>query len=136
MRAVKSSDTSLERKMDTALRAMGLNYLRNDATLPGKPDFVFHEQRLILFVDGDFWHGWHFSSWSHKLPPYWQQKIDRTRRRDAKNHRRLRRAGWRVLRIWGHQIEGDFDLVLRRLKDIVRQRRRMGAERRCQRIGK
>jgi DNA mismatch endonuclease (patch repair protein) len=75
--------------------------------LPGRPDFVFVRARVAVFVDGDFWHGWRFPLWEHKLSPFWKKKIGDNRVRDLRNFRKLRTAGWVVLRIWEHEIKDD-----------------------------
>ena len=75
--------------------------------LPGRPDFVLRKSRVAIFVDGDFWHGWRFPVWRLKLSEKWEKKIEDNRLRDLKNFKALRRAGWRVVRIWEHQIERD-----------------------------
>jgi DNA mismatch endonuclease (patch repair protein) len=84
-----------------------MSFQCHDPELPGRPDFSFHELRLAVFVDGDFWHGWRFPVWASNLSPQWRDKISGNRDRDARCHRRLRARGWRVLRIWEHQIERD-----------------------------
>ncbi len=120
MQAVKGRDTSLEKTVAAELSKRGLRPRRYVATLPGKPDFVFSKQRVILFVDGDFWHGWRFPVWKHKLTDYWQKKIERNRNRDRNNFRRLRRMGWRVLRLWSHEIERDLDEAIGRVVAMVK----------------
>lgn len=60
MRAVKGKNTSLEKKVASALHRQGLRFRRNIASLPGKPDFVFTKAKVVVFVDGDFWHGWRY----------------------------------------------------------------------------
>lgn len=115
MTAVKSANTSLERVVDAAFREQGWTYSRNVASLPGKPDFVFERDRVIVFVDGDFWHGWRFPQWQEKLTAYWRQKIERNRRRDRSNFQRLRRQGWKVFRFWSHQIEQNLDQVVEKV---------------------
>ncbi len=80
--------------------------------------------RLVVFVDGDFWHGWRFPLWCAKLTPYWKRKIERNRRRDRLNFRRLRRRGWRVLRLWGHQVEKDLAGAVRRVAVLLRRKPR------------
>lgn len=117
MRAVKGKDTRLELKVAAALKAQRWRYERNVDDLPGKPDFVFRRQHTAVFIDGDFWHGWRFPLWRDKLPPYWQQKIERNRRRDKSNFRKLRRAGWRVIRVWSHEVDRDLDAVVARIAD-------------------
>jgi DNA mismatch endonuclease, patch repair protein len=119
MQAVKGRDTSLERIVSSALHKRGLRFRRCVTSLPGKPDFVFSRVRVVVFVDGDFWHGWRFPLWKHKLTDYWRQKIERTRRRDRSNYRRLRRKGWTVLRFWSHQVDRDLDAVADRVATVV-----------------
>ena len=122
MRAVKGRDTGLERVVASALHKRGIRFRRCVSHLPGKPDFVFTRVRLVVFVDGDFWHGWRFPAWKEKLQPYWRDKIERNRRRDRRNHQKLRRRGWRVLRFWGHQIQKDLDSVLNKIQVILDER--------------
>ena len=119
MRAVKGRDTSLEKTVSSALHIRGLRYRRCVASLPGKPDFVFTKARVVVFVDGDFWHGWRFPQWQEKLQPYWVNKIERNRRRDRLNFQRLRRKGWTVLRFWSHQVEQDLSAVVDRIVGVL-----------------
>lgn len=119
MAAVKGSNTSLERKVDVAFQDRGWVYQRNVGTLPGRPDFVFGKERVIVFVDGDFWHGWRFPKWKEKLTAYWRNKIERTRQRDRSNFQRLRRQGWKVLRFWSHQIDRDLEGVVESVADAL-----------------
>lgn len=119
MRAVKGRNTSLERTVSSALHRRGLRFRRNVAGLPGKPDFVFAGAGLVLFVDGDFWHGWRFPAWKDKLPEYWKQKIERTRQRDRSNFRKLRRMGWTVLRVWGHEVKRDPSVIVERVVALI-----------------
>jgi DNA mismatch endonuclease (patch repair protein) len=87
--------------------------------LPGRPDFVFRGRRIAVFVDGDFWHGWRFPTWQHKLAPFWADKISANRARDRRNHARLRRWGWRVVRVWEHQIKSAPHRVRERMIAVL-----------------
>jgi DNA mismatch endonuclease (patch repair protein) len=100
---------------DTELRLIGLfrkyriSGWRRHWPLFGHPDFVFPKLRLVVFVDGCFWHGCP----RHFAPPktrqaFWHAKITGNKTRDRKVSRFLRSDGWQVLRLWEH------DLVLRR----------------------
>ena len=120
MQAVKGRDTKLEKVVSSALHVRGLRFRRCVSHLPGKPDFVFARPRVVVFVNGDFWHGWRFPAWSAKLTDYWRAKIERTRRRDRLNVQRLRRQGWRVLRFWSHQVDKDLAGVVDRIEAVVR----------------
>jgi DNA mismatch endonuclease, patch repair protein len=92
----------------------------NPTDVNGKPDFMFREQRVLLFVDGCYWHG---CPKCYRRPSsntdYWDAKVARNRSRDVKITAQLKRDGWRVLRIWEHQLS-DMDSVLRKIKGALR----------------
>jgi len=69
------------------------------------PDFIFKQARLAVFVDGCFWHGCP----KHGTQPkgnraFWKNKFARNKARDVLVTQTLRRAGWRILRIWEHEL--------------------------------
>jgi DNA mismatch endonuclease (patch repair protein) len=71
-----------------------------------RPDFVFRQVRLALFVDGCFWHGCpKHATWPAHRAAWWRRKIEGNKTRDRLVDRTLRRAGWKVVRIWEHQLE-------------------------------
>lgn len=115
MSRIRSKDTGPERTICRELRRRRIFFSKHAKDLPGRPDIVFRQIKLAIFIDGSFWHGWRFPLWKHKLSEKWQNKIAATRERDQKNFRKLRRLGWRVLRLWEHQIENDLDKCLRRI---------------------
>ena len=115
MSRVKGKDTLLERSVRSALHRRGYRFRKHVSSLPGKPDIVFPSRRVAVFVDGDFWHGWRYSQWRKKLTPWWRTKIEATRIRDRRNHRRLRAMGWTVIRVWQHQMDRCLDEVINRI---------------------
>ena len=121
MKRVKSRHGSLERLVQGELRTLGLRFRCHDRSLPGSPDIVFPEQSVAVFVDGDFWHGWRLPAWEHKLSKFWRDKLRANRARDQRNFRRLRANGWKVIRIWQHELErkgkGNY---LRRIQRALR----------------
>ncbi len=127
MSRVKGKDTSLERHTRGELHRRGYRFRKHVSSLPGKPDIVFPKQRVAVFIDGDFWHGWRFPSWRENLSPFWQRKIEATRQRDQRNFRMLRSMGWRVLRIWEHQLKKDFLSTIERVAMEVDSRSRNSA---------
>jgi DNA mismatch endonuclease (patch repair protein) len=82
-------------------------------SLPGSPDIVFAREKVAIFIDGDFWHGWRLPAWEHKLSPFWREKLRANRKRDRRNFQKLRALGWRVIRIWQHQIKRDPEACIR-----------------------
>lgn len=119
MSRIKGKDTGPEKAIAAAFASHGLDWESHVKELPGRPDFVFREARLAVFVEGDFWHGWRFPQWRDKLSEKWEAKIEATRHRDARNHQRLRRMGWKVVRIWEHQIKRSPDECLARVVSIL-----------------
>jgi len=116
MSRIRGKDTGPERAVAAGLASFGLEWESHVRTLPGRPDFVFAAARVVVFVDGDFWHGWRFPQWRDKLSEKWEAKIEATRRRDARNRRKLRRMGWTVVRLWEHQIERDMSSCLEKVR--------------------
>jgi DNA mismatch endonuclease (patch repair protein) len=89
----------------TLLRRLGISGWRRSTPLFGKPDFVFPEHRVAIFVDGCFWHGCP----KHGTQPasnraFWKAKLSRNKHRDRSVTRALKQCGWRVLRIWQHEF--------------------------------
>jgi DNA mismatch endonuclease, patch repair protein len=119
MSRVRSKDTRPELLVRKLAHARGLRFRKHCTHLPGSPDLVFARARVVVFVDGDYWHGWRFSSWKEKLAPYWKQKITNNRRRDQRNFGRLRRDGWLVLRVWEHEIERNPEQCIDRIAAAV-----------------
>ena len=105
MSRIHGKGTKPELVIAGLLAEAGLSCEEHARDLPGRPDFVLRDCRVAIFVDGDFWHGWRFPVWRLKLSEKWERKIEATRLRDARNFRALRRAGWKVIRLWEHQIK-------------------------------
>jgi DNA mismatch endonuclease (patch repair protein) len=107
MGKIRGKGTKCELAVAALLRTAGLSFDEHVRELPGRPDFVLRDSKVAIFVDGDFWHGWRFSRWRLKLSEHWEKKIAGNIKRDERNFRKLRRAGWKVIRIWEHQVEKD-----------------------------
>lgn len=90
-------------------------------SLPGRPDIIFPGAKIVVFVDGDFWHGWRFTKWSSRLSPFWKAKIERNIKRDKKNFSKLRKDGWYVLRIWEHEVKKDVEACVDRITRALEQ---------------
>lgn len=120
MRAIKAFGTKPELIVKAWLREVDKSWDEHVHGLQGRPDFVFRETKQIVFVYGDFWHGWRFPAWRNRLSKtYWQPKIDRNRRRDIRNRRALRRAGWNILILWEHQILREPEVAVDRLRRFL-----------------
>jgi len=105
IRSRGNRDTEL--RMLALLQQYKLKGWRRGVDLVGKPDFVWRHARLTLFVDGCFWH----CCPKHGHTPrsrkaYWVAKLSRNVERDRDVTRRLRKSGWRVLRVWECLLTG------------------------------
>lgn len=106
MARVKSSgNRSTELALASLLRKHGMSGWRRKYPILGKPDFVFPNHFVAVFVDGCFWHG---HPTRCRLPKnnksYWRRKIKRNKVRDRLVTRALRKKGWKVVRIWENEI--------------------------------
>lgn len=119
MSRVKSTNNDLEMRVRAALHRRGFRFRTHVRSLPGRPDIVLARYRIAVFVDGDFWHGFNFPRWRHKMAQFWQTKIATNRARDARNFRKLRRGDWLVIRIWQHQLKADFDSCIDRIVSLA-----------------
>lgn len=120
MSRCKGKDTNLEKIVRSELQKKRLRFRKHVSNLPGKPDIVFVKKKLVVFLDGDFWHGYRFPQWEKTLPKFWRKKIGETRSRDQRNFAKLRRMGWRVIRIWEHSIEKDLDGVVKKICYVLK----------------
>ena len=84
------------------------------------PLSVFEAARLVVFLDGCYWHG---CPKCYRAPTsntgYWSEKFKRNKARDRKEGRLLREQGWRVARFWEHEIESAPDRVVERVKSLL-----------------
>lgn len=111
-----------------ALFARGLRYRVARVGLPGKPDVVFGRARVVVFCDGDFWHGRDLAARIEKLArghnaPYWVAKITSNVERDRRVTAALEAEGWLVLRYWETDIKKNAMELAREVAARVTARR-------------
>lgn len=127
MRAVKGKGTKPERQLFSMLAGMGLKGWRKNADdIAGKPDVVFLQERVAIFVDGCFWHG--CPHCQRKLPQtnrkYWEQKINRNIELAGQNNKKLGAESWVVIRIWEHEIRclADRKIIRDKIRHAINKR--------------
>ncbi len=103
MSRIRSRDTKIEKKIAHLLRKNKIHY-RRFPRIFGNPDFVV-EKKVLVFCDGDFWHGYGYDKKKRPQKKFWRDKIERNMERDRKVTRKLRVDGWSVVRLWEHDIE-------------------------------
>ncbi len=103
MAAIRGKNTGPELTVRRYLHAKGFRFRLHAVGLPGKPDLVLPRYRTVVFVHGCFWHlhpNCRFATMPSRNRRFWSEKLLGNRRRDRRNARKLRAAGWRVLTIW------------------------------------
>ena len=114
MSRIRSKDTKIEKKVASLLRKNKIHYRRHPK-LFGSPDFVV-EKKILLFCDGDFWHGYQYDKKKKPQKKFWRKKIECNMARDKKVSRKLRRDGWSVVRLWEHDIKTSPDKCVRKIQ--------------------
>ena len=124
MKGNTKKDTSIEILLRKALWHKGVRFRKNCKDILGTPDVSIKKYRLVVFCDGDFWHGKDYCDVkNHKK--FWDEKIKRNRERDLEYTIRLRDEGWTVLRFWESDIRnnvgGCVDVVISELQRLKRR---------------
>jgi len=127
MSSIPSKNTEPELMLRKALWKENLRYRVNYKKLPGKPDIVFTKHHVVVFCDGDFWHGHNWairglSSLDEELAGYsdfWRTKILRNIERDAEVNQALKEQGWTVIRIWESDIRSSLNECVKIVKEAL-----------------
>ncbi len=122
MRRIRKKNSKPELIVRRMVHGMAFRYRLHGSRLPGTPDIVLPRHRKVILVHGCFWHR-HDCPDGTKLPrskpEYWGPKLERNRRRDAANIKKLREMGWDVLVVWECEIADEEELV-RQLTQFLR----------------
>ncbi len=109
MSSIRSTgNKSTEMALISLLRKNKIAGWKRRTKLTGRPDFIFKNKKIAVFVDGCFWHGCP----KHFLMPlsnmdYWQKKIARNIKRDREVKSYYVDKGWKVIRIWEHELKNN-----------------------------
>lgn len=104
MSRIRGTNTGIDLKMNKMLKDMGCKF-EMYPKMYGNPDFVLKRKRIVIYCDGDFWHGYRYKERKKPAKKFWRDKIEQNMRRDRRITSKLRRDGWSVLRFWEHDIE-------------------------------
>lgn len=118
MSRIRSKNTGPEKLLFSLLSNQKIPY-RKHGKLPGKPDVVLIRHKLVVFVDGEFWHGKDFDKWKNKLQPFWYEKISANRVRDRKVDRILRKQGWHIFHFWESDLKKRPAVCLSKIKRYI-----------------
>jgi DNA mismatch endonuclease (patch repair protein) len=121
MSRIRSKNTKPEWVVRRLVHSMGFRYRLHKRDLPGNPDLVFPSRQKVIFVHGCFWH-LHGRCRMARMPKskvdFWKPKLEGNHKRDDRNRRQLRKAGWEVLTLWECQVH-DSQALQERIKRFL-----------------
>ncbi|WP_309547088.1 very short patch repair endonuclease [Sphingomonas sp. SUN039] len=121
MAGIRSKNTRPEIIIRRGLHRRGFRFRLHVGALPGRPDLVLPRYRVVVFVNGCFWHGHlcRLFKWPKSRTQFWTDKIHANVARDVANRALLRSSGWRVGTIWECALKGPGKLPIDKVLDIA-----------------
>ena len=120
MSKIKSKETKLEKDFRKLLWKEGIRYRKNSSKHFGKPDIVVASKKLVIFIDSCFWHG---CKKHCRIPEtnrdYWVKKINRNKDRDKEVNTHYKKIGWKILRVWEHEIVSNQRRPFQKIIDFL-----------------
>ncbi|KPQ15226.1 MAG: DNA mismatch endonuclease / patch repair protein Vsr [Algoriphagus marincola HL-49] len=116
MSKIRSKGTQPEKLLKKALWHAGIRHKSPKKKLPGNPDISLKKYKLVIFVDGAFWHGYDWENRKNTIKSnreFWIAKIERNRERDQEINAFYRSKGWTVLRFWDFEVKGELGVCLK-----------------------
>jgi DNA mismatch endonuclease (patch repair protein) len=117
MSRIRSKNTKPELIVRKFLWSRGFRYRLQRKDLPGKPDIVLAGLRIVIFVNGCFWHMHRCKKFV--LPStnteFWYDKLSQNKIRDKKNYRKLKKNGWNYIIIWECKLSNNKEKILEKL---------------------
>ena len=123
MSKIRSKQTKAEILLRKELWGMGYRYRINYKALPGSPDIVLKRKHIVIFIDGEFWHGYNWETKKTKIKAnrdYWLPKIERNMQRDLENNLALAKMGYTVLRFWEYEIKKELNSCVDKIRNVLR----------------
>lgn len=116
MQRIRSTGTKAEKDIMSELLKRGLLFTSYDKSILGKPDIIFYEKKLAIFIDSDFWHG----NPKRFVRPktnveYWDKKIAGNIKRDREVNKELKKQGWLVMRIWEYNVKNSLNYTVAKI---------------------
>ena len=118
MGKIRGKNTKPELAFRKALWEAGYRYRIDYKKLMGKPDIALKKYRTVIFIDGEFWHGYNWEERKHKIKTnreFWIPKIERNIQRDQEVNLGLKDLGYTVFRFWEREIKKDLDQCLQQV---------------------
>lgn len=115
MSKIRGKNTKPELAFRKALYAAGYRYRVDYKKLIGRPDIVLKKYKTVIFIDGEYWHGYNWEERKPKIKTnreFWIAKIERNMQRDREVNQALERLGYKVFRFWESAIKKELDSCL------------------------
>lgn len=126
MSKIRGKNSIPELLLRRALWAKDIRFRIHRRDLPGRPDLVIDKYKLVVFVDGDFWHGY---DWAIRKPKtnqgFWIPKIERNMQRDREVNEQLELLGYTVMRFWEHDVRKNLQACINQLMLYIEAARKI-----------
>ncbi len=121
MSAIKGKDTKPEIQIRKLLHSMGYRYRLHVKELPGKPDIVLPKYKVVIQINGCFWHKHecHLFKWPSTRTEFWKNKLNKNAENDRKNIFSLQYQGWRILTIWECALKGKKKIQINEIVELI-----------------
>jgi DNA mismatch endonuclease, patch repair protein len=114
--------SKLENMVTQELWNRGYRFRRNVRSLKGTPDIAIKKYKVVIFIDSCFWH---LCPIHGKIPKtnveFWTNKLLRNQERDKEVSDFYIENDWNILRIWEHEIRGEFEKAVQRISDFIEE---------------
>lgn len=122
MAKIKSQNTKPELMFRKGLWVSGVRYRINDKSLPGKPDISNKSRKFVVFIDGEFWHGYNWEVKKSTIKSnrgFWIPKIERNIQRDSEVNAALKAKGFTVFRFWENEVKKEIGRCLNEVLQFI-----------------
>ena len=129
MSKIRATGGKAETQLAKALWHEGVRYFKNYKKLPGSPDIAITKYKVLVFVDGEFWHGYDWENVKkqriHTNRDYWIPKLERNMERDQEVNQTLKDMGYTVIRFWEkHEVFKDMDDCVNQVLEAIEQNKK------------
>ena len=118
MSLIRSKNTKPELYVRSFLHKKGYRFRLHQKNLPGKPDIVLKKHKVVINVNGCFWH--QHNCGKSTIPKsnrkFWLNKFKNNTKRDRLNTLKLRKLGWKVYKIWECKVNKQTQNLVKNLK--------------------
>jgi len=120
MSRIRGKNTGPEIKVRKLLFSNSIRGYRIHYSLPGKPDIVFIKKKIVIFIDGCFWHKCPVDFQEPKTRnEFWMKKINSNVERDQEVNKQLLNDGWKVIRFWEHEVKNQPEIVVKKIIELL-----------------